>query len=528
MDSKFLKIYNVVIESLVPKRNADDETKEQFSEDFSSILTKIINEIKNDFSNVRGIEKSTFLSKNDVVTPRGNNNYVIKVPNSIRVQVIDKISKYLNDNIGTNYEFKINDVINDPIEQKKDFNELTNQPNEVKNVQSTKSSAGEVIIPAAAKDMKDKDETDFYQFYISIVAKPSDGARSISGDDINTNLTELLPCIYWNYSEKFDNLDIETIINTIKTMDVNDISKCFLSSDTGGPGKAKALLEFISTKIDTLDKQVKKIVYDKIKVSFSIYKKMIELYPEYRSNQCIWTAKKKPEGYDGSPADLMIKMDEITWIEISLKAGAASSHPHLLNTSLNGFFKFLNETFGLKYSLTNLFLEIISNRSLISEEEYEKIRKILPDDFNENYEVKTRSTLNVTTRAILNQILNVKENPTRTKNIIKTIVQILLSKINECCENDNDKLITIVKYLLNLNSSEGNFVMLKGFPNGEPAEVSKPDSNELVFNNIEITPTDSGLIFSGFKYNSITKIVARPRTAGTGIPGFLNFSFRVN
>ena len=70
--------------------------------------------------------------------------------------------------------------------------------------------------------------------------------------------------------------------------------------------------------------------------------------------------------------------------------------------------------------------------------------------------------------------------------------------------------------------------MLKGFPNGEPAEVSKPDSNELVFNNIEITPTDSGLIFSGFKYNSITKIVARPRTAGTGIPGFLNFSFRVN
>ena len=24
--------------------------------------------------------------------------------------------------------------------------------------------------------------------------------------------------------------------------------------------------------------------------------------------------------------------------------------------------------------------------------------------------------------------------------------------------------------------------MLKGFPNGEPAEVSKPDSNELVFN----------------------------------------------
>ena len=46
MDSKFLKIYNVVIESLVPKRNADDETKEQFSEDFSSILTKIINDIK--------------------------------------------------------------------------------------------------------------------------------------------------------------------------------------------------------------------------------------------------------------------------------------------------------------------------------------------------------------------------------------------------------------------------------------------------------------------------------------------------
>lgn len=119
MDSKFLKIYNVVMESLVPKRNADDETKEQFSEDFSSILTKIINDIKNDFSDVKGIEKSSFLSKNEVVTPRGNNNYVIKVPNSIRVQVIDKISKYLNDNIGTNYEFKINDVINDPIEQKK-------------------------------------------------------------------------------------------------------------------------------------------------------------------------------------------------------------------------------------------------------------------------------------------------------------------------------------------------------------------------------------------------------------------------
>ena len=56
MDSKFLKIYNVVMESLVPKRNADDETKEQFSEDFSSILTKIINDIKNDFSDVKGIE----------------------------------------------------------------------------------------------------------------------------------------------------------------------------------------------------------------------------------------------------------------------------------------------------------------------------------------------------------------------------------------------------------------------------------------------------------------------------------------
>lgn len=526
-DSKFLKLYNIAMESLIPKRNANEETKEQFSEDFSEVLNKIIEDIKIDFADVKGIDKVSFNTKNEVVTPRGNNTYIIKVPNSIRGTIIDKVSKYLGDNIGSNYEFKVNDVINDPIEQKKDFDELKNQPDEVKNVQSTKSSAGEAIIPAAAKDMKN-DENDFYQFYISIVAKPSDGARSISGDDINTNLTELLPCIYWNYPDNFQELEIEKVIETIKTLNVDSISKCFLNSDNGGPGKAKALLDFISTKIDTLDKQVKKIVYDKIKISFSIFKKMEELYGDLRNNQCIWTAKKKPEGYDASPADLMIRMDEVTWVEISLKAGAASSHPHLLNTSLNGFFKFLNETFGLNYSLTNLFLEIISNRTLITEDEYEKIRKILPDDFNETYEVKTRSTLNVTTRAILNNILNVKDDPSRTKNIIKVIVQILLSKINECCENDNDKLITVVKYLLNLNTAESNFVMLKGFPNGSPAEVSKPDSNELVFNNIEITPTDVGLIFSGFKYNSITKITAKPRTAGTGIPGFLNFTFRVN
>ena len=55
------------------------------------------------FLMLKGLKKSSFLSKNEVVTPRGNNNYVIKVPNSIRVQVIDKISKYLNDNIGTYY-----------------------------------------------------------------------------------------------------------------------------------------------------------------------------------------------------------------------------------------------------------------------------------------------------------------------------------------------------------------------------------------------------------------------------------------
>ena len=65
------------------------------------------------------------------------------------------------------------------------------------------------------------------------------------------------------------------------------------------------------------------------------------------------------------------------------------------------------------------------------------------------------------------------------------------------CNDDNDKLITVVKYLLNLNTAESNFVMLKGFPNGSPAEVSKPDSNELVFNNIEITPTDGNAVTSG-------------------------------
>ena len=51
------------MESFVPKRNADDETKEQFSEDFSSILTKIINDIKNDFSDVKGIEKKFIFIK---------------------------------------------------------------------------------------------------------------------------------------------------------------------------------------------------------------------------------------------------------------------------------------------------------------------------------------------------------------------------------------------------------------------------------------------------------------------------------
>ena len=124
-DSKFLKLYNIAMESLIPKRNANEETKEQFSEDFSEVLNKIIEDIKIDFADVKGIDKVSFNTKNEVVTPRGNNTYIIKVPNSIRGTIIDKVSKYLGDNIGSNYEFKVNDVINDPIEQKKDFDAAT-------------------------------------------------------------------------------------------------------------------------------------------------------------------------------------------------------------------------------------------------------------------------------------------------------------------------------------------------------------------------------------------------------------------
>ena len=280
---------------------------------------------------------------------------------------MEKMSEYFMANIGPEYEFKINDINQD--EKNEDYDELENQPNEIKNVQSTKSSAGEIKIPTAAKDMEDEDEKDFYQFNISIVAKPSDGARSISGDDINTNLTELLPCIYWNYPNHFSSLTIESVIESIKGLTVEDISNCFLDSDTGGPGKASALLKFLSEKIDSLEKPVKKIVFDKIKVSFSIYSKMVELYSNLKGNQCIWTAKKKPEGYDNSPADLMIKADDTNWVEISLKAGSASSHPHLLNTSINEFLKFLQKTFKLNYSLSKLFLEIINNPTLVDKEE---------------------------------------------------------------------------------------------------------------------------------------------------------------
>lgn len=527
---KFLSKYKLIMESLIPKRNANLETKEQFSDDFSSILNKIIEDIKKDFATYKGIDKVSFVAKNSVPNSIGNNDYVIKVPNSLREQIIDKFSNYLMDNISSDYEFKINDVINDPskTEKNKDFDELKNDPDEIKNIDdSTKSSAGEALIPAAAKDMKN-DENDFYQFYVSIVAKPSDGARSISGDDINTNITELLPCIYWNYPTKFSSFDIESVIQEIKTLSVEDISKCFLSSDTGGPGKASALLNFISNQIDSLDKSVKKIVFDKIRISFSIYKKMVELYSDYAGNQCIWTAKKKPIGYEASPADLMIKVDEATWCEISLKAGKASSHPHLLNTSLNEFFKFLKEKFGLSYSLTNLFLDLIRNRSLFTKEEYNSIIKVLPDGFDESYEINTRSSLNVIVRSKINEIIKPKVDPQKLKNIIKVIVQIIFEKINEATDRKNNNLIIVVKYLLNLNTAAGNFVILKGFPNGDPAEVLKPDDTELSFNKIKMTPTDVGLIFSGFKFNSISKILARPRTSGTGIPGFLNFTFRIN
>lgn len=254
--NKFDKLYNIIMEELLQnKSGAAIKIKESDSEynevnvEINSVLNKIIDMLRDEFkSDLAANEKIELITK--------GKHYIIKCPRKIREQIMQKtpfltqgISNAINNGqlIDKNYIFKISEP-----EEKKSFEQIDNDTEDIKYIKSSKSSAGEYNIPIIIQS-EDNDD-DYYQFGITLYAKPNSGATEHRENNLSITLCEFTPCLLWNLKIGKD-ITLDDVINAIRNFDVNNSEY----TDEKSKNKITKLVEYFNNT-----KEYNKLIINKL------------------------------------------------------------------------------------------------------------------------------------------------------------------------------------------------------------------------------------------------------------------------
>lgn len=505
INSKFYNTYNLIMENLLQSKlkSSDEEYNKALNEvklladKIASILS---NELKDDLGKGETIDS---VSKDRIC--------IIKCPRRIREQIIKKspfisseVSKLIDSGelINDSFDIKINDVDSND-EKQASFDDLKNDSTDINFQVTSKSSAGEYVIPIVVRS--DDDENDFYKFNVILFAKPNTGATKQREGNVSITIAEFIPCLLWNLNAS-TSISLDEVIDLILNFNLN--SSNYVKHDGSKRKLQKMIAYFKNVYSNDLDK---KIINNKIHGAIGVYKYMRENFPD-SSGECIWTDidALKPSGYETNPGDIMIDNGDGTFISISLKtASNEKQSPPLKNTTVGQFLKFCNtvntsKQYDIIKDYFHPILEFGKSNGIFTDDEYKRLlsfegKPIAMASYVKNSEIEGKC---------------LSIGPIRSFAINK-----ILEIINETFENKAD----LIDFFLQIQHNDNNFYILKAIEK-EGAKPVKVSLNYSIMDNFNIKATNIGILIQGIKINDQEKkLEVSVRSKGNGLHGYLSY-----
>ena len=512
--SKFIDLYNLVMESLIGGIKPNSEEKSEFNVEVSNFFNKLIDILKSD-SEINFNENSELIE-----LAEKENKKIIKCPNRIRSIIMNNNNVFLTKHITNllnesdilkDYDFKISDVSN----KKEDYSNIKTSTDDIEFVKKGDSSAGGYDIPIIIQSNDDPE--DFYTFTLRLIAKPNTGKIGQRDGNVSITVCEFIPVMLWNTNAS-TSIDVESIVDMIKTFDIKDasITGKQINEGTSSYKKLVQFKDYFNNKYE--NDSEKNIITNKIYGAISIYSFLKEKYGNAYKGICIWTdiTSLKPAGLEDSPADIMIEKSSSSndWLQISLKSGGEKEEdPPLANPTIKSFFQFINFNGGNYDVKKDIFDDVIKkaeteNKWFTKDEiaklrSYENSQKLLVNYINNNLEDKFKNGGEGTLR----------------QYIIDKLYDIIIKEFS----NDYQKLIN---YILQIKDSK-NFLILKAIEKkGSTPEIV--DLNVVIDNELEIKKTNTSIIFSNFMINGVyKKIEMAVRTKGHGLHAYFSYDLVV-
>lgn len=520
MKSKFLKLYNLIMEDLITSKSGkainlkktDSEYPKTF-ENFNDLVQEIVKILQNDPT-----IKSQLNEGETIECINKDSLFIIKCPKKIRNYIMDK-TKFLTDQIESSinnnslidgYIFKINNVDENSEEAHEPFKDVDNDTDDIKFMNSSKSSAGEYKIPIIIRSDDNKD--DFFKFNVSLMAKPNDGAFGKRDGNISITAAEFIPCFLWNINANA-NITIDEIIENLINY---DFSKSKYFEHESSKKKIENLINYFKNKYQ--DDPEKKIINGKIYGAINIYKYMLTNFSDCEG-ECIWTdiTALKPKGHESDPGDIMINNGD-DYISISLKTAENNSQsPPLRNTTVKEFLNFCKNVSGNdQYNIKDSFY-------------YPLINYIESLDIFKNNEINELRAVESSPKKFVNYVNNSKigEECIKIGPIRDKAIELLINIINETFKNNTSKLMD---YFLQIQQNNGNnnFCILKAIEKAESKNnqelVHKILLSYEIKNDFKIEATKTGIKISGFSINNTKKkLMIDVRTKGHGLHAYLSY-----
>ena len=514
MESKFLKLYNIIMEDLITNKSKTPIKLTKTNEEYQKALEEI-KEIVDKFTELLTNEfKDELLENEKFEAISVDKSYIIKCPNRLRVKFMQKtpfLTKEISDKvengslINNNYIIKINNINSNNSKSKQSFNKISNNVNDIIFQKSGASSVGEYVIPIIVKSNENDD--DFYKFTVKLFAKPNNGATANREGNISITIAEFIPCLLWNKNAN-ENISIDEIVNLIKNYNLND-SKYSINEKS--KQKIQKLILYFKNIYDNIDNASKKLINNKLYGAISIYKFMKDKFSEYSQNECIWTDidALKPKNYKNNPGDIMINKGNDEYISISLKtAERESENPPIKNATVESFLKFCNSISDNEINIIKDYFEPMVN--------FAKENDIFTDEEVSNLE-KLKSNQNKMSSYINNS--DIADKCLKQGELRDFAINKLIEIINMVFQNKED----LMNYFLQVQKGDSDFYILKAIEKdgASPKQISL---NYEIQDDFNINPTKVGFEILGFTINNTKhKIVVEVRSKGHGLHAYLSY-----
>lgn len=511
MSTQLKSMYKLIMEDLLQTKKGDPIKLKSGDAEYEKALHEV-KILADKITTILSDELKDDLVKNEIIESTLKDRIcVIKCPRRIREQIInktpflsEKVSKLIDSGelINDSFDIKINDV-NTPEEKQEDFDNLKNDSDDITYQVTSKSSAGEYVIPIIIRS--NEDEENFYKFNVILFAKPNTGATKQREGNVSITIAEFIPCLLWNLNAS-TSIGLDEVISLILNFDLN--SSNYVKHDGSKRKLQKMIAYFKNVYLNDPDK---KIINNKIYGAIGVYKYMKENFSNCHG-ECIWTDidALKPSGYETNPGDIMIDEGDGKFISISLKtASNEKQSPPLRNTTVAAFLKFCNiinksKQYNIVEDYFYPILKFGKSNGLFTDDEYEKLIS-LKDKPSAMATYTKNSKVGEKCLAI---------GPLRSFAINK-----ILEIINETFENKKD----LIDFFLQIQHDDNNFYILKAIEK-EGAKPIKVSLNYSITDEFNIKETNIGLLIQGIKINDQTKkIEVSIRSKGNGLHGYLSY-----